>query len=270
MKWDVLVAIVEDDPFSRNWMALLAARDRRTRVVAEVGDLSSLLPHLAGDTCRIDVLLIDSDIPGREDLISGWTLGGPARAGRPKILLTGINADPRALHQMKPDFYAGYILKGEISTSLAWAITLAAAGYWVITPGIQTLAYTARFRLPLPCMVLDGCQPFYNLTDYQTRVARLAFLFSMERHELANELGISQEWSYGLVSAIYERLGLKTFLAGDSASLHDLDVSEEIAAYLEAVRAKLNNSGRPKDLESLAFHLLTIPLVKKFDRDSSW
>ena len=32
---DIRVVIVEDDPFARNWMALLAARDLRTRVIGE-------------------------------------------------------------------------------------------------------------------------------------------------------------------------------------------------------------------------------------------
>ena len=34
-KTEFQIAIVEDDPFARNWMALLAARDWRTRLAGE-------------------------------------------------------------------------------------------------------------------------------------------------------------------------------------------------------------------------------------------
>ena len=69
MNNDIRVIIVEHDPFSRNWMALLAARDCRTRVVGEAEDLTDLLPLLKNQSSRIDLILLDTDIPGEVDCI---------------------------------------------------------------------------------------------------------------------------------------------------------------------------------------------------------
>jgi len=46
-------------------------------------------------------------------------------------------------------------------------------------------------------VVLDGRQPVAGLTGRELEAARMAFLFSLERHDLADELNISKDWSYG-------------------------------------------------------------------------
>ena len=66
---DVRVVIVEDDPYARNWMALLAARDLRTRVVGEVEEPSGLIRLLEKSPQRVDLILLDTDIPSGEDWI---------------------------------------------------------------------------------------------------------------------------------------------------------------------------------------------------------
>ncbi len=61
MAKDILVAIICDDYFSRNWMSLLTVRDWRTRVVAEVDDPFQLTDLRSDDYQKIDLVLLDLD-----------------------------------------------------------------------------------------------------------------------------------------------------------------------------------------------------------------
>jgi hypothetical protein len=166
------------------------------------------------------------------------------------------------------DNLRGYILKGEIRYALAWAATMAMQQRWVITPGVEAMLHRARIAILRPYVVLDGRVSFYNLTDHQVNVARLAFLFSMERRDLADELGLSQDWSYGLVSGLYKKLGLEELLSGEvdpqvywgeyPAVLRHV---REIVA--EVKQASGGGKAKARDLETLAFHLLTMPEIRE-------
>ena len=57
--------------------------------------------------------------------------------------------------------------------------------------------------------------PIIILKNHQTEVGRLALIFSMERRELSDELGVSDNWGYGLVSALYKKLGLEEILSSE-------------------------------------------------------
>ena len=116
------------------------------------------------------------------------------------------------LRRMTHPSFVGYILKNEISYSLAWAVDIAMSGKWVITEGVRSLAASMRFPLSRPCVVLDGRRTLQStLSKHQADVSRLAFLFSMERRELADELGVVEDWGYGLVSQVYEQFGGKGY-----------------------------------------------------------
>jgi hypothetical protein len=156
--------------------------------------------------------------------------------------------------------FVGYILKNEISYSLAWAIDIAMSGKWVITEGVRSLAASMRFPLPRPCAVLDGRKTLQStLSKRQADVSRLAFLFSMERHELADELGVVEDWGYGLVSQIYEQLGVKDIL-NDSMEMESYFGDQPlILSHIEKIRTTGKPSVKAHDLETLAFHIITMP-----------
>lgn len=259
-KTDFLIAIVEDDPFARSWMALLAARDWRTRVAGEYNQPLKLIPLLHKKASFIDLVLLDTDIPGGEDWIPEilGTISGLQHP--PAILCTGIHPNPEVLVRMAHPCFVGYVLKDEISYSLAWAIDIALSGKWVVTEGIRSLASSMHYPLPHPCMVMDGRKTLQStLSKRQADVSRLAFLFSMERKELADELGIVEDWGYGLVSQIYEQLGVKDVLTDDDALLSYFAGQPLILAHIEKIRAENKNSAKARDLETLAFHIITMP-----------
>ncbi len=259
-KIEFQVVIVEDDPFARNWMALLAARDWRTRLAGEFDEPLKVIPLLHQKASNIDLILLDTDIPGGEDWIPEIKTAIAGLEHPPLVLCTGNRANPEVLKHLDDGSFTGYILKNEISFSLAWAIDIALTGKWVITESVRSLATQVGFQLPHPCVVMDGRKTLQStLSKHQAEVSRLAFLFSMERRELADELGIVEDWSYGLVSQVYEQLGVKDILNDDEALQSYFGDQPLILAHVKKIREANNHSFKAHDLETLAFHLITMP-----------
>ncbi len=259
-KTEFQIAIVEDDPFARNWMALLAARDWRTRLAGEFDEPLKIIPLLHKKASYVDLILMDTDIPGGEDWIPEilGTISGIPHP--PAILCTGIRPNPNVLARMSHPSFVGYILKNEIGFSLAWAIDIAMTGKWVITEGVHSMASSMRFPIPHPCVVMDGRKTLQStLSKRQADVSRLAFLFSMERKELADELGIVEDWSYGLVSQIYEQLGVKDILTDDEMLKSYFADQPLILSHIDKIREEGHGSAKAHDLETLAFHIITLP-----------
>jgi DNA-binding NarL/FixJ family response regulator len=259
-KTEFLIAIVEDDPFARSWMALLAARDWRTRVAGEFDEPLKIIPLLHKKAFYLDLILMDTDIPGGEDWIPEILGAISGLPHPPAILCTGIRPNPEVLIRMAHPCFVGYILKNEIGFSLAWAIDIAMTGKWVITEGVRSLASSMRYPLPHPCMLMDGRKTLQStLSKRQSDVSRLAFLFSMERKELADELGIVEDWGYGLVSQIYEQLGVKDILTDDETERSYFADQPLILAHIEKIKAENKGSVKAHDMETLAFHIITMP-----------
>lgn len=259
-KTEFQVAIVEDDPFARNWMALLAARDWRMRLAGEFDEPLKVIPLLHQKASSVDLVLLDTDISGGEDWIPEIMSAISGLKHPPVVLCVGNQADPKVLSRLNHPCFVGYILKTEISFSLAWAIDIALTGKWVITESVRSLAADMRYQLPHPCVVMDGRRTLQStLSKHQAEVSRLAFLFSMERKELADEMGIVEDWSYGLVSQIYEQLGVKDILNDDEALQSYFGEQPLLMAHVKKIRETGNHSFKAHDLETLAFHLITMP-----------
>lgn len=259
-KTEFQIAIVEADPFARNWMALLAARDWRTRLAGEFDRPQKIIPLLHTKATYIDLILLDTDNPAGEASIPQILEAVSGLQHPPAILCTGIQANPDVLSHLLNPCFVGYILKNEISYSLAWAIDIALMGKWVVTEGVRSLASDIRFPLPHPCVIMDGRKTLQStLSKHQSDVSRLAFLFSMERRELADELGIVEDWSYGLVSQIYEQLGVKDILNDDEVLHSYFGDQPLILSHIEKIHSARKNSVKAHDLETLAFHIITMP-----------
>lgn len=262
MDQDIRVAIVEDDPYARDWMHLLAARDWRTQVVAELRHPSELIDLLRKSSARKpqpDLVLLDTDTPPGDDWIARICAVLHGRIDPPRILCTGVQANDRVLRQLVRPFFQGYIIKEEIGYSLAWAIALAAEGKWVITPSVRSLALEIGFDLPRGHAVLASLPMTNGLSPKEIRAARLAILFSLERDEMAHELDISVDWGYGIISAVYAKLGLKDLLQEDADPAELLGHHELIRAHVEKIRQDADLSAKICDIETLAFHLVTAP-----------
>lgn len=258
MKKEARVLIVEDDPFALNWMALLLARDWRTCVVGETTSLEGVRAALNREGEKPNFILLNAN------LLTGaheWEKLA-ALAGSLPVLLVGKHAEGAA-HINPFRGFCGYILKAEIRHAISWAVALSEPAQWVITPSVE--AHIRRASPPAHVLVMDGRKSIHQLTEHEAEVARMALIFSMERRELSDEIKISEDWSYGLVSAIYRKLGLEEILSGEVSPTEYLG-----KAFAENPRFQeiLHHAGRARkknDLETLAFHILCMPEIYELD-----
>ncbi len=261
MNKDILVAILEDDLFSRNWMALLLVRDWRTRLVGEITNRIELCQYLDDSYHKIDILIIDVDLFAEDFTIEEVCENLTERQQSPKIVLTGIQPEEHIVRQLDNKQICGYVLKNEVGYSLSWVISFVFDGHWVLTPGTMALASDMNFISPPERLVLDGRKKIPGFTEHEAEVARLAFIFSLGRRDLADELKISEQWSYGLVSELYEKMGLSDILSGDEDLFSYIGESAIIRTHFQQIMAQLGTSKKAKDLETLAYHLLTMPEI---------
>lgn len=255
---EIRVFIVEEDPFAIHWMAMILARDWRTQVTGEAISITDALDQIRDATERIDLLLIDADLATPVSLKK--LKDGLKSHHETRILLVGNKPSLAAWNAASQQpLFVGYVLKEEIRFSLAWAADFSTDGHWVATPAVQDMAYAQGVHLPSGWLVLDGRHEITNFTPHETDVARLALIFSMERRELADELSISDDWGYGLVTTLYKKLGLDELLSGEVEPSAYLGRHPAINERLKAIIAGLEHSKKARDLETLAFHLLTMP-----------
>ncbi len=262
MKKEARVLIVEDDPFAENWMALLVARDWRTRVVGEANSLEGMLSRLNSGEEKPNFVLLNIDLlMGIREWGKLAPLAAPLIAPLP-VLLVGKTGESAAHIDPFPGF-CGYILKSEIRHAIGWAVALAEPEQWVITPGVEP--YLRRPARSTRVLVFDGRKPVHDLTEHEAEVARMALIFSMERRELSDEFKISEDWSYGLVSSIYHKLGLEEILSGEVDPAEYLGKAfAENQRFQETLR-QASRSRKKNDLETLAFHILCMPEIRELD-----
>ncbi|MGV8050457.1 MAG: hypothetical protein AB2L21_08980 [Anaerolineaceae bacterium] len=261
MAKDILVTIMGDDVFARNWMSLLLVRDWRTRVVSEITLQDGHLVSQETPTTKLDVLLVDldsfNDNPGIFSIIDGLEADHLF-----KVLCIGTRIEPKVFTRLKPELFSGYILKDEISFSLGWAITFADEGKVIFTPQTFEAAYRMNYDLPKNRMVIRG-RTFPGLTDRQEEIARLAIIFSIGRRDLADELKISDQWSYGMVSELYTKLGLGDMFDGDVDPYDYVGDDPVIRSHIDEILDELGDSKKARDLETFVFHLLTMPFIEE-------
>lgn len=266
MKKEARVLIVDDDPFAENWMALLLARDWRTRVVGEAASLEEMLSALNAVEEKPNFVLLNLDLL---ESIQDWgklvpqiaPLAAPLVAPLPVLL---VAKTARRIEQIDPFAgFCGCVLKAEIRYALGWAVALAEPDQWVITPGVEQ--HLRRSNGPARVLVLNGRKPIHNLTEHEAEVARMALIFSMERRELSDEIKISEDWSYGLVSSIYHKLGLEEILSGEVDPAEYLGKSIAENPRFQEILRQAAGSRKRNDLESLAFHILCMPEIRELD-----
>jgi DNA-binding NarL/FixJ family response regulator len=258
MTREIRVMIVEDDPYARDLMALLLRRDWRTQVIWEVGETGSLAADLAENP--VDLVLLDTEHPDHLEWARTVLKEIHAGARMPRVLCTGTRPSAAVLKSLDDPSYCGYLVKGEIGYSLAWAVVLAAGSEWVVSPAVEVLAGKIDFMFPKMPVVLKGQPRMFGLSEAEIEVARLGILFNLPRNNLADELNRSPYTIYEYIHKAYEKMGLQEmiddavtpqqYFAGDEEILHYFKDSLEL--LWQVTRHK-------KDMDTLAFTLLTIP-----------
>lgn len=265
MHKDIRVLIFEDDPFARDLMSLLLTRDWRTRVIGEATDKKGLVDFLSQWDCKVDVVVLDTEIPGAPILPFELAAMTQEMSASPALLYTGTKASLEPLKQVFNNGRGGYVLKGELLYALAAAVADIHKGNFVITPGVQAVIDDSA--LPSGLRVMDGRKQWAAFTPREQEVIRLAMIFNLAIRDMADELVLSAGWVSELVSTIYMKLGLREILTGEAALENYftdeavLEHCREITKRGEAVEGERKLRKAPW-MSTLAFHLLTIPEVK--------
>lgn len=260
MAKDILVSILSDDLFSMNWMSLLIVRDWRTRVFTE-GELINPLEEQEFESIQhVDVVVADLDsFVQNTNLFSNLNR---YLAENPTLLVVGVGSriEPLFFQRIPTRNIGGYLLKSEISSSLGWAVSFVYEGLLVFTPGAHQTAFSHGFFSTKPERIIKS-RVYPGMTERQSEIARLAIIFSVGRRDLADELKISDQWSYGVVSELYEKLGLNELAHDKDDILAYLENDAMIKIHIDEILAELGNSKKARDLETLAFHILTLPEI---------
>ena len=260
MAKDILVSILSDDLFSMNWMSLLIVRDWRTRVFTE-GELINPLEEQEFESIQhVDVVVADLDsFVQNTNLFSNLNR---YLAENPTLLVVGVGSriEPLFFQRIPTRNIGGYLLKSEISSSLGWAVSFVYEGLLVFTPGAHQSAFSHGFFSTKPERIIKS-RVYPGMTERQSEIARLAIIFSVGRRDLADELKISDQWSYRVVSELYEKLGLNELAHDKDDILAYLENDAMIKIHIDEILAELGNSKKARDLETLAFHILTLPEI---------
>jgi DNA-binding NarL/FixJ family response regulator len=257
---EIRVAIIEEDPYALEWISLILARDWRTKVVGGYSSLCQFLASEKNNLTPVDSLLVDSDVL-RKHLSQVTAVGKDLKRPIHKIAL-GDRFDQDVLDQCMRGGFSGYLQKYEIGNSLAWALDFASNDAFVVTPSSERSVYSASgATLASEIICLDGRKPIANLTNHDLEVARMALIFSMERRELSAELGVSEDWGYGLVHTVYQKLGLEEFFSGEVDPAEYFGQNQILHDRFQEIVSRVEKSKKAKDMEALAFHLLTMPDV---------
>lgn len=269
MQKELNVIIVEDDPYARDFMSMLLRRDWRTRVVGEFSSLSSMELKLAlrSQSTRVDILLLDTEVANDENWPAKVVQMTRALPRPPLIVFTCTAPEPHILERILAAQGGGYLAKNEILYALATALTEAAKGQFVITPGVLIVA--GRLELPKHTLIMDGSMPVANFTAREKDLTRLGLLFNLAQRDIADDLIISTDFVAEVMGQVYEKLGVRQILDGEKnleSFFQDEKLQERCREILEQYAANGSRSGRKAPgMSTLAFHLLTVPETTDFN-----
>ncbi len=259
---DIFVAIIDDDPFALNWMGLLIVRDWRTRLIGEFHTLSGLLNFLENSDQHIDVLILDNDLgPGQMDVNEIYQ-ALIKKTPTAKVIITNKKQLEKSINSFN-EFknINGYIIKHEIGFSLNWAVVFVQEGYQVFTPSTEKIINQVNYASTKKHLVIEGKGNIPGLTPHEANIARMAFIYSLGRRDIADEIKVSEQWSYSIVSEIYKKIGLTDILNGDWKQFDYYNDNKTIKNHLKNITEQLGSSHKAKDMEILAYHLITMPEI---------
>jgi len=262
MAKDIRVLIIEDDPYARDLMSLLLTRDWRTRVVGEVASEDELKLFLSDELQTVDVVILDTEIPGEPGLPFRLAAQTKKMPHPPKILYTGTQPKREILEEVMHECCSGYILKQEILYALGAVVAAVRNGSCVISPGIHQMA--GRFAFPDQTLILDGRRLTTKFSRRENELIRLGIIFNLAIRDIADELVLGAGWVSEIISTIYRKLGVREILTGEvplDMYFTDEAVLEHCQTITQRATSKTGKLRKAPWMSTLAFHLLTVPEI---------
>lgn len=263
MSTNLSVVVMSDDPLVRNWISLLIVRDWRTRLLDEI----STTQNLSAQILQKDLFLIaDFDSRDRNQTLRKLDAIAEKHESLQFIALASTPDEKLMRDLSRRPSYRAFLIKKECTISLAWAVVLVASKYFLYSPSAYECALANELPNPFGGIQLIRDGQFSAAEQRVQAMSRIAIIFSADRRIMADELVISEQWAYTTVSDLYKNLGL-TDLSQHTNSLFEQD--EQIKAHIAEITAEQKLGKKARDIESLAFHLLTCPLVNSIKTLSS-
>lgn len=257
------VMILSDDIFTRNWISQLIMRDWRTQVAGEGANAIDLQKFFDEETTKfIDVLILDAD----NFNLSSPTILKTIKTAKPeiKIILISKKADVGLLTLYNESSFGGYLVKNEVEISLAWTVVKAMQGYLVFSKCVEELALKHQISFKKDYIVFDGIEAAEYLSPSENRNARLAFVLSMSRGNLADELSLTPKSSWTLISNLYNQIGMNDLLKGDNWIQFNIEEDTRIFSHLETGSCEKYKTNKHTAKETLAFHIYTKPKMRLY------
>lgn len=259
------ILILSNDVFASNWIAQLIIRDWRTKVVAEIGtfeELKQLISELS--TNLFDIIILDADNFDANpfSIVELLQLEYPFV----KIILLGKNVNTELLELINHPLIGAYLIKREVEVSLAWATVKTAQGFLVLSKEVERFALNNPPIVKKACIVLDHIEAAEYLTPSENRNAHLAFVLSMARGNLADELSLTPKSSWTLISNLYNHIGMNDLLEGDDWIQFNIEEDAIILSHLEKESCEKYKTNNHTAKETLAYHIYTKPKMRFYAR----
>jgi DNA-binding NarL/FixJ family response regulator len=267
------VVVFEDDPYAKDLLIKLLSRDWRTRVVGDFDSLSQnrFRDFLSKPVTKIDTVILDTEVPNNPS----WPLDVVelfrSMEDPPKLILICTLPTPKYWNDVLLgfDFYGGYLLKQEVRYALGKTVSLVGQGYVVATESVIQMQPSVSLRKDIA--IVDGAQMIHTFTPREKEILRLGIIYNQSQRDIEDELVLSRDWISEVFSSIYQKLQLKEIISGEFP-LESYFSDEAVLSRAQRVLDECKDKGGEVNLRhapwiaTLAFHLLTIPVIQKVCR----
>ncbi|MBD1395322.1 response regulator transcription factor [Mucilaginibacter glaciei] len=166
---EINIAIVDDQNLFRQSLALLINFTEGFNLVAECEGGQHLLDRLANDSLKIDVAIIDMDMPG----MNGIELNKLLQKSHPKIkvIILSVHVNEILVTQMINTGAASYLAKNCDKNELSLAIrTVYKTGFYFNNDALKAIRNSGNHRL----QTVDALTSLpVALTDRETEILKL-------------------------------------------------------------------------------------------------
>lgn len=270
MKKPIDVLIIEDDPYSSEFMRMLLVRDWRTRVVGVIKDKLEL-DHLNQKNHpmyqKIDLLVIDTEFSVNSSQLFNIIDNTLRWDPKPNILCTATNPDPDIIKILtKYENFRGYLLKNELIYSIATAACLADAEYLIFTPTAYKFAFGLLRKTVRQVLIIDGNElnipeDIYkkNIPPKESEILNLGLLFNLVNYDIKDELSITKNWVKQAIHLCYVKLGLEKVISDTKLLTNVLNSTffDNQLVINQIEKMKNGNGSDQPSKECAAFYLYT-------------
>ncbi|GLZ37024.1 response regulator transcription factor [Actinokineospora sp. NBRC 105648] len=200
------ILLVDDHPLFRSGTRAAIEGSPDLDIVGEAATAEEALALLAGERARVDVVLLDIQLPGASgiELARAITEDGVLGEPAPRVIIVSITEDDDSVVAALRAGALGYLLKGVSRDELLRAVRTVAAGGAVFSPSIA-----GRLRRYFSAVhELPGRVAFPELTERERQVLDLIARGHTNRR-IARKLVLSEKTVRNHVTHVFTKLRVR-------------------------------------------------------------